>query len=550
MTAYEYNRTGHPQDKEIIVIDMGLQFPEEDMLGVDYVIPDSTYLEENQKKIKAIIITHGHLDHIGGIPYILPKIGFPPVYATKLTRGLIEGRIEEFKLEKFAKLHTINPKEDLIFGSFRLSFFRVAHSIPDSVGIVVSTPEGKIVHTGDFKFDDSPAGIQEKADIDKINALGSQNVLALLSDSTNALKPGHTMSEQDIGNNLERLITAAKGRVIIASFSSLIGRIQQIFEYAEKTGRKIYVSGRSMKQNIDLALNLGYLKIHTNLMRDIKKVEKAPDNEILIITTGSQGEAVSALTRMAINDHAQVHIKKGDTVIVSSTPILGNERSIYTVINNLSMMGAKVIHHQISAIHTSGHGYQEELKQMIQMVRPKYFAPVHGEYFMRNAHKDLAIECGIHESNCILIQNGDILEIARPSSNQEPVVRVGHEKVEAKYILIDGLGEGTIGSQVMMERQKMSLNGILAIILTVEAKNKRLVEDPNIFSRGFIYMHEYEEITAELGQLVGDAYKQFIRKKPDADRKEVKRFVISIAEKYTHQKLERRPLILPLVFEK
>ena len=546
MTAYEYNATGRPQDKQIIVIDIGLQFPEEDMLGVDYVIPDPAYLEENQKYIKAVVITHGHLDHIGGIPYILQKIGFPPVYATKLTRGLIEARIEEFKLTKFTRLHTIDPKENLKFGAFMLEFFRVAHSIPDSVGIVISTPNARVVHTGDFKFDDSPAGIQPKADIDKIQALGGRNVTVLLSDSTNALKPGHTMSEADIGENLGRLITAAKGRIIIASFSSLIGRIQQIFEYAEKTNRKIYISGRSMKENVNLALKLGYLKIHTSLIRDIKNVSKAPDGEVLIMTTGSQGEAVSALTKIAMNEHPQVHIKKGDTVIVSSTPIIGNERSIFTVINSLNMLGAKVIHHQISAIHTSGHGYQEELKQMIRMVRPKYFAPVHGEYFMRQAHKELAIECGIPEQNCVIVQNGGILEIPGDSAT----LHVSKETVEAKYILIDGLGEGTIGSQVMIERQKMSQNGILLIVLSTDKKTHRLTENPNILSRGFIYMHEYDEITKEISALVADAYKQFLRKKPDADRKEVKRYIEGVVERYSHQKLERRPLIVPIVFER
>lgn len=559
MTAYEYNATGRPQDKQIIVIDIGLQFPEEDMLGVDYVLPDPAYLEENQKYIKAVVITHGHLDHIGGLPYILPKIGFPPVYATKLTRGLIEGRIDEFKLTKFTRLHTIDPKETLRFGAFILEFFRVAHSIPDSVGIVISTPNGRnsqptrVVHTGDFKFDDSPAGIQPKADIEKIKALGNRSVTVLLSDSTNALKPGHTMSEAAIGENLGKLITNAKGRIIIASFSSLIGRIQQIFEYAQKTNRKVYISGRSMKENVNLALKLGYLKIQTNLIRDIKNVSKAPDNEILIMTTGSQGEAVSALTKIAMNDHPQVSIKKGDTVIVSSTPIIGNERSIFTVINSLNMLGAKVIHHQISQIHTSGHAYQDELKQMIQMVRPKYFAPVHGEYFMRQAHKELAIECGIPEQNCVIIQNGEILEIPvveNATNIANATLHISKEKVEAKYILIDGLGEGTIGSQVMIERQKMSQNGILLVMLSVNKKTHRLNEEPNIMSRGFIYMHEYDEITKEISALVADAYKQFLKKKPNADRKEIKHYIEGVVERYAHQKLERRPLIVPIIFER
>lgn len=543
MTAYEYNATGRPQDKEIIVVDMGLQFPEEDMLGVDYVIPDSAYLEENKKKIKAIVITHGHLDHIGGIPYILPKLDFPPVYATRLTKALIEKRLEEFQLTKQTKLMMIDPIHPLKLGSFNIEFFRVAHSIPDSVGVVVSTPEGRVVYTGDFKFDDSPAGIQPKADLDKIRSLGSKNILALLSDSTNALKAGHTMSEADIGRNLEDLIGKAKGRVIIASFSSLFGRIQQIFEYAKKHNRKIYVSGRSIRENIEIGLNLKYLQVSTNQIHDIAKVGSAKDNEVLIMTTGSQGEDVSALTKIALSDHPHIKIKHGDTVIISSTPIVGNERAIYTVVNNLCMLGANVIHSQISKIHTSGHGYQDELSQMIQMVRPKYFIPVHGEYFMRQGHKQLAIQNGIPEQNCFMLRNGEVLEIANNT------LKKSNQKVEAKYILIDGLGEGTIGSQVMSERLALSENGIVVIIMTIDRKTKKLRETPNVLSRGFMYMHEYEEITAELGRTVGEAYKTFLIKDKGADRKALKRYLKGIAERYTHQKLERRPLILPLIFE-
>ncbi|MFA4891307.1 MAG: RNase J family beta-CASP ribonuclease [Candidatus Gracilibacteria bacterium] len=543
LTIFEYNHTGNPKDKQILIIDMGLQFPEEDMLGVDYVIPDTSYLEANKKKIIGVVITHGHLDHIGGIPYILPKIDFPRVYATRLTKGLIDNRLKEFKLTRQAKVSAIDPKQSLKLGSFKIDFFRVAHSIPDSVGVIIDTPEGKIVHTGDFKFDDSPAGIQPKADLDKIGALGSQNVLALLSDSTNALKPGHTMSEFEIGQNLEGIIQQAKGRIIIASFSSLIGRIQQIFDYAEKAGRKIFVSGRSMEENIKIALSLGFLKIKLGQMHSVKNLNKAKDTEALILTTGSQGEAVSALTKISLSDHPHVRIKKGDTVVVSSTPIIGNERSIYTVINNLCVLGARVIHSQIMDIHTSGHGYQSELIQMIMSVKPKYFIPIHGEYFMRQTHKELAIQNGIPEQNCVIAQNGDVIEIAHKE------VRLAPQKVPANYILIDGLGEGTIGSQVMVDRQKMSQNGIVAIILEINKKTKALKAPPNILSRGFTYMHEYEQITVELSDLIGKAYKEFQKFRPDADRKEVKRYIASVAEKYTHQKLERRPLIFPLVFE-
>ena len=318
MMVYEY-------EEDIIVIDMGLEFPDDDMLGIDYVIPDISYLEENRKRIKGIIITHGHLDHIGGIPYILPKLDFPPVYSTRLTNGLIQKRIEEFKLEKMATLRVIDPDQPLKLGQFLFKFFRVAHSIPDSVGVVIETPIGKIVHTGDFKFDDSPAGNQKKADIEKIKALGSQNVLALFSDSTNALKPGHTMSELEVGQTLENIIKTVTGRLIIASFSTLIGRMQQIIDYAQKYERKIFVSGRSMRENIKIAVQLGFLKFPNGIIQDIKRYGgKVADDKVLILTTGSQGESISALTRIAANEHPHIKIKKGDTVVLSSSPIIGN----------------------------------------------------------------------------------------------------------------------------------------------------------------------------------------------------------------------------------
>lgn len=543
MTAYEYNRTGREQDKEIVVVDMGLQFPEDDMLGVDYVIPDATYLEENKSKIKAVIITHGHLDHIGGLPYILPKLNYPPVYSTRLTNELIVRRLEEFQLEKLARLHLIDPKHSIKVGSFNIEFFRVAHSIPDSVGVVVGTPEGKVVYTGDFKFDDAPAGIQEKADIEKMKSLGQQNILALLSDSTNATKPGHTMSEAEIGPNIEKFIANAKGRVMIASFSSLIGRIQQIFEYAQRYNRKIYISGRSVKESIDIGLKLGLIKVHTNMIHDIKNVKNAKDSEVLIMTTGAQGESLSSLARIARGDHPNVRIKPNDTVIISSTPIIGNERAIFTVINNLCMLGANVIHSQISQIHTSGHAYQDELVQMMGFIKPKYFVPVHGEFFMRQAHKELAIKNGIAEQNCMLLRNGAILEITNGQAE------ISHESVEAKYILIDGLGEGEMSSRVISERQILSQNGVLAVIVTIDKKTKKLRETPSVLSRGFMYVHEYEEITAEIAQIVGDNYRKFISKTKNPDRKEIKNYIRAVAERYTHQKLERRPLVLPLVFE-
>ena len=538
MMVYEY-------EEDIIVIDMGLEFPNDDMLGIDYVIQDVSYLEENRKRIKGIIITHGHLDHIGGIPYILPRLDFPPVYSTRLTNGLIQKRVEEFNQEKQATLRIIDPDQALRLGKFLFTFFRVAHSIPDSVGVVIDTPVGKIVHTGDFKFDESLAGNQKPQELNKIKALGNQNVLALLSDSTNALKPGHTMSESEVGKTLENVIKTTKGRLIIASFSSLIGRMQQIIDYAQKYNRKIFVSGRSMSENIKIAVQLGFLKFPNGTIQDIKKYQgKVEDSKILLLTTGSQGESISALTRIANNEHPHIKIKKGDTVVLSSSPIIGNERSIFSVVNNLCLLGADVIHNQIMDVHTSGHGYQEELKEMIKMVKPKYFIPVHGEYFMRKSHGNLAKdECGVLEENVIMLQNGNIL-LAEKNK-----LTVSNSTIETKYILIDGLGEGHVGSQVQIDRQIMSQNGALIVLVNINKKTKRLTKVPYIVSRGFVYMHETDEVAQQIAKVAGEAYENIVKKHKGANRQDIKQYIKQTVDRYTHSKLERRPLIVPLIIE-
>ena len=536
--VYEY-------EEDIVIVDMGLEFPNDDMLGIDFVIPDVSYLEENRKRIKGIVITHGHLDHIGGIPYILPKLDFPPIYSTRLTNGLIQKRIEEFDQEKQATLRVIDPDQALRLGQFLFKFFRVAHSIPDSVGVVIETPIGKIVHTGDFKFDDSPAGNQKKADIEKIKALGGQNILALLSDSTNALKPGHTMSELEVGATLENIIKTTPGRLIIASFSTLVGRMQQIIDYAQKHGRKIFVSGRSMRENIKIAMQLGFLKFPNGIIQDIKRYGgKVADEKVLIMTTGSQGESISALTRIAANEHSHIKIKKGDTVVLSSSPIIGNERAIFSVVNNLCLLGADVIHNQIMDVHTSGHGYQEELKQMIRMVNPKYFIPVHGEYFMRKTHGNLAKnECGIPENNVIMLQNGDVLLAEKDKLTKSNTI------IETKYILIDGLGEGHVGSQVQIDRQIMAENGTLVILVNINRKTKNLTKIPDVVSRGFVYMHETEEVAQQIAKVAGEAYQNISKKNKGANRQDVKKYIKQTVDKYTHTKLERRPLIVPLIIE-
>ncbi|MCX6734660.1 MAG: RNase J family beta-CASP ribonuclease [Candidatus Peregrinibacteria bacterium] len=535
MTAFEY-------EDDIIIVDMGLEFPSEDMFGIDYVIPDISYLEDNKKRIRGVVVTHGHLDHIGGIPYILPKLDFPPIFATNLTIGLIKKRIDEFKQDKLAKLNIINPDQTLKLGQFALSFFRVAHSIPDCVGIVIDTPVGKLVHTGDFKFDATPARNQAPADIHKMEALGSQNVLALFCESTNALKPGHSMSELDVGVCLTKIIKEAPARVIIASFSSQVGRIQQILDAAVACNRKVFVSGRSMSETMSIAASLGYLSFPKDLIYDIKKYKKIPDQQALILTTGSQGESVSALTRIANGEHPHVRVQKDDMIVLSSSPIIGNEQAISTVINKLSLLGAEVIHNQIMDVHTSGHGKQEELARMINYIKPKYLIPIHGEYYMRLGLSKVAQKyCGMKEHQILMAQNGNVI-VAEPNK-----VQISAETVETKYILIDGLGEGHFDSQVQMDREIMSQNGALVVLVYV--RGKALGRTPDVVSRGFIYLHESDEITKEISDLASEAYRRIMDKNPGANRQDIKKYIRQTVDKYTHTKIERRPLIIPLIIE-
>lgn len=539
MMALEY-------EEDIIILDMGLEFPSEDMLGIDYVIPDVSYLEERKNRIRGIFITHGHLDHIGGIPYILPKLDFPPLYTLKLTMGLIDQKIEEFKQQKMAQLRVVEPKIPLKLGKFTLTFFRVAHSIPDAAGLIIDTPAGKLVHTGDFKFDETPPRNIQKADIDVMESLGKQNVLALFCESTNSLKPGHTMSEKEVGDTLDSLVKSIDGRIILASFASQIGRIQQIIDIAIKYNRKLYVSGRSMIQNIEVCHRLGYLHFPKETVHEIRKykADKQPDSQVLILTTGSQGETVSALSRISHNSHPHIKAKKGDTIIVSSSPIVGNERAIFTVINNLCFLGAKVIHSQILDVHTSGHAKQDELVKMINYIKPKYLIPVHGEYFMRQALQLLAQEkCNIPENRIILLQNGDVLNV-----DHGQVYR-SKETVETKYILIDGLGEGHAGSQVLVEREILSQNGALIILVHVAKKSGQIKGTPDVVSRGFIYMHESEEITQEIAKIAEESYRRIRQKNPGAKRGDIKKYIQQVVDRYTHDKLERRPLIVPLIVE-
>ncbi len=530
-------------DKDILIVDMGFQFPDQDMLGIDYIIPDTTYLDDKKDRIRGILLTHGHLDHVGAIPYLIEKLGFPPIYGTKLTLGIVGRKLEEFGLTKRVRMETITADDILRFGTWNVSFFRVNHSIPDAVGIVLRSPNGSFVHTGDFKFDLSPAGDQRPAEFDKISALGKQNVTALFSDSTNALKPGHTMSEHEVAKNLDEIIRTCEGRIIIAAFSSLIARIQQIMDYALKYRRKVYISGRSMMETLEVAKVLGYLKYPKDLVHDAARMGKTHDKETLILTTGSQGEDVSALTRISLGNHPTIRIKKNDTVVISATPIPGNVKAVTSVINNLCRLGAKVIHSKIMDVHTSGHGAQEDLKLMITMVHPKYLVPVHGEYFMRQGHNELGKQLGMPEKQCVMVENGDVMEF----KNGE--IRITGEKVPTNYVLVDGLGTGDIGNQVLMDRQTMSENGALVVLLSLNKKTNKLLREPDIISRGFIYMNESEEVITKVSKEAKDIFMKSMSKKPDLKRGELKNNLKIGLEKMIHRMIERRPLILPIIAE-
>lgn len=537
MMVFEYGN-------DILIVDMGFQFPEINMPGVDYVIPDTTYLDDKKHRIRGVVITHGHLDHIGGIPYLIERLGLPPIYAAKLTGGFIKKQLREFGLERRAKIHVFDPdKAFLKFGHFGVSFFRVNHSIPDACGVVIKTPAGNIVHTGDFKFDESPARDQKPADLQHIARVGSENILALFSESTNALEPGHTMSETQIGMNLEPLIANAKGRMIIASFSSLIGRIQQILDLAVKHKKRVFVSGRSIKDSFEISRSLGYLHYPSTLVKDITNLAGSPDKDTIIMTTGSQGEEFSALTRISQKDHQYVKIKPGDTVLISASPIIGNERPIANVINNLTRLGAKVIHDRILDVHTSGHACQEDLKMMIDLIKPKYLVPIHGEYFMRKAHKDLAMEMGMKDENIILIENGDVLEMSNGK------VHTNGQKISLQNILIDGYGVGDIGTQILFERNRMSENGIVIVLLTINSKTRKLNAKIDIISRGFVFMQKSEEIIEKMQRVAEIAYQEITKKRSDAKRGDIKRYIANKLQKTTEDQLDRKPLILPVIVE-
>lgn len=527
---------------DIVIIDCGMSFAGPEMLGVDYIVPDVSYLEERKRNVRGILITHGHLDHIGAVQYVLPRLGNPPVYGTKLACGLIRGRLKEFGLDKSAKIHEIKEDSKLKLGSFDVEFFRVNHSIPEPVGIVVRSPEGTIVHTGDFKFDYNPS-IDKPVNFQRIAEIGSRGVDVLMVDSTNALRPGFCKSEKDIAKNLEDVISKTKGRLIIAAFSSLIGRLNQIIEFAAKNNKKIFLSGRSMIDNIDLATRLGYINPPKGLVRKIgPQVNSLPPNQVIILTTGAQGEAMSALTRMAIGEHKQVNIREGDTVVISASPIPGNELAVVNVINNLYSLGAQVITNNDMDVHVSGHAHQEELKLMYSLIKPKCYVPIHGEIYMRIGHGEMIKTIADPDLHVTILNNGDVLDISKKHGT-----RKSKQKIPANDILIDGLGFGDIGSKVIHERKVMSEDGIMIPLFRAYEETKNLIGEPDIISRGFLYIKESQEIANEMKQVAKKSFEQITGQHRDIDLKDLKEKIAVNLSHFVRKRLGREPMIIPII---
>ncbi len=530
ITAFEY-------EDSIVVVDCGLSFPEDDMLGIDLVIPDITYLKENIQKVKGFVITHGHEDHIGALPYVLKEINVP-IYATKLTIGLIENKLKEHNLLRTTKRKTIKFGQSINLGKFRIEFIKTNHSIQDASALAIYSPAGTVIHTGDFKVDYTPV-FGDAIDLQRFAEIGRKGVLALMCDSTNAERPGFTMSERTVGRTFDNIFADHKDtRIIIATFASNVDRVQQIINSAYKYGRKVVVEGRSMVNVITTASELGYLNIPERTLIDIDQMKNYPDNQMVLVTTGSQGESMAALSRMAASIHKKVTIKPGDTIIFSSNPIPGNEKAVSKVINELSAKGADVI---FQDVHVSGHACQEEIKLIYSLVHPKYALPVHGEYRHLKAQAKLAESLGIPKERIFIMSSGDVMEL-----NQEEAKITG--KVQTGAVFVDGLGVGDVGNIVLRDRQHLSEEGIMIVVLTLEKHSNQLLAGPDIVSRGFVYVRESEDLMGEARITVEDALDECLRRRV-TDWGKLKTVIKDSLGDFVWKKTKRRPMILPIIME-
>lgn len=531
------NTYGVQFQDEIILIDAGIKFPEDDLLGVDYVIPDYQYLVKNKDKIKALVITHGHEDHIGGVPYLIRDLNVP-IYAGPLASALIKNKLEEHGLLRSTEIHEINPQTVLKFNKTKVSFFRTTHSIPDTLGIAVHTPSGVIVETGDYKFDLTPV-TRQPPDLQEMARLGREGVLCLMSDSTNAERPVWTKSESWIGSAVEHIFDEETGRIIFATFASNISRIKTACDAALRHGRKIAVFGRSMEAAIVNGQELGYLNVPDGTFVDVSELQSLPAEKTLILCTGSQGETMAALSRIANGTHRQIAIQPNDTVVFSSNPIPGNKVSVNRVINELEEAGAKVIHGKINKIHTSGHGGQEEQKLMLSLMKPKYFMPIHGEFRMLKIHTELAEQCGVPMENSFIMKNGDVLALTKDSARI-----AGH--FAAGDVYIDGNGIGDIGNVVLRDRQLLSEEGLVVVVATINLKDQEIQSGPDLLSRGFVYMRESGQLLDEGRRLVFRTIRRAMRNK-NANESSIRNAIIDDLQEFLYNKTERHPLILPML---
>lgn len=532
MMVYQYGG-------DIILVDCGLMFPSPDMLGIDYVIPDISWLRERAGQIRAICLTHGHEDHIGALPFVLQELNVP-VYGTALTLGLVSAKLEEYKLDGCVEMVVVKPRDTVTLGSFRVEFLRVAHSIVDGCALAITTPEGVVIHTGDFKIDHTPVDGQ-LTDLASLSRYGEAGVLALLSDSTNVEREGYTLSEKEVGEAFAEIFPTCPGRIIVASFSSSIHRVQQVADVAIRCGRKILLNGRSMIKNVQIARDLGYLTIPDEAFMSLKELPHLPPEKVCIVSTGSQGEPNSALTRIAMDDHKQIKLEKGDTVILSSRVIPGNERTISELINHLYRRGAEVFHEKTSEVHVSGHASQEELKLMINTVQPRFFIPIHGEYRMLHKHIQLAKKVGIPLERCLLATNGDVI-----SFYSETAVIV--EKVESGRVFVDGKGVGDVGNIVLKDRKHLSEDGMVVVIIGINQTSGAIIFGPDILSRGFVFEDESREYLAETRSVVVAALDE-LNTEMRCDNEEVNTVVRQVLRRFFKKSIERRPVILPMILE-
>ena len=524
---------------DIIIIDAGLMFPDEEMFGVDLVIPDTSYLHDKKQNIRGIFITHGHEDHTGSLPYVLPMLDFPPIYATRLTQGLISVKLKEHRLHDKVALNVVEPGQRIAAGACEVEIVRVNHSVPDAVALAIHTPLGTVVHTGDYKFDHTPVN-GAPADFGTLARLGNEGVLVAMGDSTRIESPGYTPSERVINDSFDKIFANAPGRIIIATFASLLSRVQQVIETAERYDRRVALVGRSMVNNVQMALELGYLHMPQGMMIRAEDIKQFQPEQVVIICTGSQGEPTSALTRIANQDHRLIRIQPGDTVILSATPVPGNERMVNRTINNLFRQGAEVFYQAIANVHVSGHAAQEEQKLMLSLLRPKFFLPVHGEYRQLVLHAKLAYSLGIPEEHILVAEDGDIVEVTKDEFKVAGHVTCGN-------VFVDGLGVGDIGQIVLRDRQVLAQDGILMVVLTVDKETGQPLAGPDIVSRGFVYMRDSEELLANARERVLDSFASLNGHASDwAFVKDKMRHTLS---EYLYEQTHRRPMILPVVME-